>query len=281
LLLAVAALSGALWWLGGSGRPEGLAPGALLGLWPIDGAGALFWISAAALIVVLGIDPHPAPFQRCTVAALAIIGLVLGQSVITVSGLWSTHLLVLLPLPQILIAVFALRLGSVLATRTRQKWAIAAGTAPAVLLVGGLIIFDLLVAYSYHHDMARTGGRSTFSDSIYALADYLDTREGTSGVVALDWGIKRPVQLLTQDRVNPLDAYGYEATAGPDTIAAIRQLVAQPGNVYLFRTAEAGIAFPRFEVFTQAARDAGKQPVLERVFYQRDGAPVYEVYVVR
>jgi hypothetical protein len=129
--------------------------------------------------------------------------------------------------------------------------------------------------------MTRTGGRSTFSDAIYALADYLDLRPDTEQVVALDWGVKRPVQFLTLDRVNPLDAYGYEAVPSPETVEGIRQLVAQPGSVFLFRTEEAGVAYPRFDIFEQAARDTGKSPVLERVFYQRDGFPVYEVYVVR
>jgi hypothetical protein len=281
LLLGVATLAGALWWLGGSGRPEGLAPGALLGLWPIDGAGAVFWVSAAAMVVVLGLDRNPAPWQRPAVAALAIIGLVVGQSVITVSGLWSTHLLVLLPLPQILIAAFALRVGRLLAARVSGVWRQTTRLAPAVLLVGGIVIFDLLVAYSYHHDMARTGGRSTFSDAIYSLADYLDMRPGTAQVVALDWGMKRPVQFLTHDRVNPLDAYGYETEPSPDTVEGIRRLVSQPGNVYLVRTEEAGVAYPRFDIFSQAARNAGKSAQLERVFYQRDGFPVYEVYVVR
>jgi 4-amino-4-deoxy-L-arabinose transferase-like glycosyltransferase len=281
LLLGVTTLSGVLWWLGGAGRPEGLAPGALLGLWPIDGAGALFWISAAGLIAVLGLDRNPASGQRPTVAALAIIGLVLGQSAVTVSGLWSTHLLVLLPLPQILIAAFAVRVGRALVRRVPTSWSTAVRTVPAVALVGGVVMFDLLVAYSYHHDTALTGGRSTFSDAIYSLANYLDTRADGAQVVALDWGIKRPVQFLTLDRVNPLDAYGYEAEASPATIEGIRQLVAQPGNIFLFRTPGAGIAFPRFDIFTQAARDAGKTVVKERVFYQRDGFPVYEVYVVR
>ena len=147
LLLGVVALSGALWGLGGAGRPEGLAPGALLGLWPIDAAGALFWLSAAGLVLVLGLDRDPVPWQRPTVAALAIIGLVVGQSAVTVSGLWSTHLLVLLPLPQILIAAFVVRLGHALAARLSAWWSAAARAVPAVLLVGGIVIFDLLVAH--------------------------------------------------------------------------------------------------------------------------------------
>ncbi|HET9495092.1 MAG TPA: glycosyltransferase family 39 protein, partial [Chloroflexia bacterium] len=239
LLLGVAALSGALWWLGGSGRPEGLAPGALLGLWPIDGAGAVFWTCAAALVIVLSLDRDPVPWQRPTVAALAIIALVVGQSVITVSGLWSTHLLVLLPLPQVLIAAFAVWIGRVLAPRVSGAWSRAARLAPAVLLVGGIVIFDLLVAFSYHHDTQRTGGRSTFSDAIYSLADYLDLRPDTAQAVALDWGMKRPIQFLTHDRINPLDAYGYEAEPSAETVEGIKRLVAQPGNVFLFRTQEA------------------------------------------
>jgi hypothetical protein len=126
--------------------------------------------------------------------------------------------------------------------------------------------------------MVLTGGSSTFSDSIYSLATYLDTRDPRPKVISLDWGIKRPIQFLTLERVNPLDAYGYESTPSPSTINNIAALVNEPGNLYLFHNAQAGIAYPRFDIFAQAARQAGKVPVLERTFYSRIGLPVYEVY---
>jgi hypothetical protein len=126
--------------------------------------------------------------------------------------------------------------------------------------------------------MSATGGASTFSDSIYALATYLDTRNPTQKVVSLDWGIKRPIQFLTHERINPLDAYGYESTPSQATIDGIGALVQEAGNLYLFHDPQAGIAYPRFDLFSRKAAEAGKQPVLERTFYSRNGLPVYQVY---
>jgi hypothetical protein len=285
LLLLTATIAGAVWWFLGAGRPEGMAPGAFLGFWPIDSAGAVFWASSAGLLVLLGFDNRPAPRQRVITAMLTLIGLIVAQSSVTVSGLWSTHLLMLLPMPQITIAAFAVFGGKKLATwfgsRLVVTRAATAGAAFAVALVGAVIFFDLAVARDYHRDMATTGGAATFSDAIYSLADYLDTRNPKPRVVALDWGFKRPIQLLTLDRVNPDDAYGYEEPASPATQRAIADLVASPNTLFLFHTAEAGIAYQRFGVFAAAARDQGKQPVLERTFFERDGVPVYKVYSVR
>jgi hypothetical protein len=288
LLFVVTAMAGAVWWFAGAGRPPGLAPGALLGLWPVDAAGVLFWLAGAGTIILLGTDRTPAPYQPATTACLAIIGLVLAQSAVTVSGLWSTHLIMLLPLPQLVMAAFAVRLGARLARSVRNTGGTQGafvratlGVAPALLLVSAVAFYDLRVGAAYHRDMAQTGGISTFSDSIYSLAGYLDREAAGRKVVALDWGIKRPVQFLTLDRINPDDAYGYEQTPSQATIDGIRARVAQPDTLFLFRSPEAGVAYPRFDIFTEAARAIGKQPVLERTFYTRDGGRVYEVYSVR
>jgi hypothetical protein len=281
-LLALMLVSGTVWWVLGAGRPPGRAPDALLGLWPIDAAGALAWLAGGGLLLLLGWDRHPAIGQRAVTAALALIGLVVGQSIATVSGLWSTHLILLFPLPQMVIATFAVSLASRVYSRLRNlqfPWARATAYAlPLILIVGSILFFDLRTSLQYQRDLGITGGSSTFSDSIYSLATYLDTRQPAPKVVSLDWGIKRPIQFLTLERVNPLDAYGYEATPSQATINSISALVQEPGNLYLFHNPQAGVAFARFDLFRQKAAEVGKEPTLERTFYSRNGLPVYEVY---
>ncbi len=284
LLLMVATIAGALWWYGGAGRPEGPATGAFLGLWPIDAAGVVFWTAGTGLVLMFGLDTRPVPYQRAITAMLALIGLIVAQSAVTVSGLWSTHLLVLLPLPQITIAAFAILAGkkwaSRLTSRTYQPLRQYILGALAILLVGAPILFDLNVVRSYHRDLALTGGRAAFSDAIYSLANYLDNRSVKGRVIALDWGFKRPIQLLTLERVNPEDDYGYEEPASQATIQSIANLVKQPDALFLFHIRDVA-AYQRFDIFSAAVHDSGKQPVLERTFYERDGMPVYEVYSVR
>ncbi|HST05103.1 MAG TPA: glycosyltransferase family 39 protein [Chloroflexia bacterium] len=281
-LLIAASLAGTVWWVAGAGRPVGRAPDAFLGLWPIDAAGAVAWIIGAGLIFLLGWDRNPVPWQRSITATLGLLGLVVGESIVTVSGLWSTHLIMLFPLPQMVIAAFAVSFASralAFFKSIQQYWVRATAFAvPALVIVGSIVLFDLRTSIQYQRDMSATGGASTFSDSIYALATYLDTRNPTQKVVSLDWGIKRPIQFLTHEHVNPLDAYGYESTPSQATIDGIGALVQESGNLYLFHDPQAGIAYPRFDLFSRKAAEAGKQPVLERTFYSRNGLPVYEVY---
>jgi hypothetical protein len=282
ILLASCSLSGAVWWFAGSGRPEGPAPGGLLGLWPVDMAGVLFWASGAALVLVLGFDPAPARHQRAVAAALAITGLVVAQSAVTLSGLWATHLLLVLPLPQIVIAAFAVSLARRLATRkTAEQGPVGTiRTLPVVLTLACVVALDLLVAFSYHRDLAATGGGSTFSDAIYRLARYLDDQGPRTRVVAMDWGFKRPLQFLTLERVNPVEAYGYTPEPTPEYRQALRGLLDDPGAIYLFHTPD-GTAYQRFTSFTEEVAAAGKHAALLETFYHRDGVPVYLLYQVR
>jgi hypothetical protein len=280
LLLAITSLSGALWWFGGSGRPPGHAPDALLGLWPIDAAGILFWISAGGLVTLLALDSSPAPHQRATAAALAFIGLIVAQSIVTVSGLWSTHILVLLPLPQLVIAAFAVNLGAFLAGNAKGQRSARTmlRTLPVLLIVGSIILCDITVDYLYHADLSAGGGSSTFSDAIYRLADYLKTEK--KSVVAMDWGFRRPLQFLTLEEIDPIEAYGLEAEPGDRFYESLRKLLENPDTLYLFHT-QHNTAYPRRDAFMAEILAEGKTAKLERTFYQRDGSPVYEVYSVQ
>ncbi len=284
ILFAVGGLAGAVWWFGGSGRADGPDPHGPLGLWPVDGVGILFWMAGAALVLVLGFDRGLTRFGRTVVAMLAITGLVVAQSAVTVSGLWSTHLIMLLPLPQVTVAAFVLEAGRWLSKRTALVNAAqlrrASYALPAALIVGLLIAADLVVDYEYHRDLKITGGATTFSDSIYSLSGYLDAINPRPRVVALDWGIKRPVQLLTEERVNPIEAYGYTADATPEFRAGLRELLKEPATLYLFHTAQA-TAYPRFSAFRDEALAAGKTPSLVKTFNTREGAENYLIYEAR
>jgi hypothetical protein len=149
-----------------------------------------------------------------------------------------------------------------------------------VLCITALVALDLLVAFSYQRDLSISGGGSTFSDAIYRLADYLDKQEPRPQVVAMDWGFKRPLQFLTLERVNPLEAYGYTPEPAPEFRQGLRELLARPDTLYLFHT-EPGTAYHRFDAFMEEVKSAGKQADLVKTFNHRDGTPNYEVYSVK
>jgi 4-amino-4-deoxy-L-arabinose transferase-like glycosyltransferase len=284
VLLTIITVSGALWWFGGANRPEGKAPGALLGLWPIDAAGILFWLSGAGLLVLLSADKQPVPYQRATVAMLALIGLLVVQSTVTVSGLWSTHLLIALPLPQMVIAAFAVQL-----TRSVRRWLLSGreskslrrlSAIPATALLMAVLTGDVVVDATYHHDLAMTGGASTFSDQIYALNKYLQTDKAGYKVVAMDWGFRRPLQLLSEERVTPIEGYGLSEKPPPEFYTSLREFLQDERTVYLFHT-DQGTAYHRREAFLKEVASAGKEVVPDATFKHRDGIPVYELFTVR
>jgi 4-amino-4-deoxy-L-arabinose transferase-like glycosyltransferase len=283
-LFFVTVAAGAIWWFGGAGRPDRAALNSFLGLWPIDLMGVLFWVSGAALMLLLGLDPSPAPRQRATVAALSLIGLVVAQSTVTVSGLWSTHLVIIMPLPQLVIAAFAVEL-----TRQVGEWLSPVGAdrrlallraLPAVLILVPVLLLEGAVTYAYHSDLTRTGGATTFSSAIYDLRDYLETEHAGKEIVAMDWGFRRPLQFLSNERIVPIEGYGLSKAPPEEFYHTLREWLKDHNVVYIFHTRDA-TAYPRHEDFREQARLAGKQVELARTFYQRDGIPVYEVYVVR
>ncbi|HVG00833.1 MAG TPA: glycosyltransferase family 39 protein, partial [Chloroflexia bacterium] len=149
-LLALSALAGAAWWFGGAGRPESTAPGGPLGLWPVDAVGVLFWGSGLALAVVLGSDRQATRQARVSLGALALTGVIVAQSAVTISGLWATHLIVVLPLPYIVIAAFVVLGGRRLAQAAAPSMPglkRAALVLPAGMVIGAIMVADLIVDY--------------------------------------------------------------------------------------------------------------------------------------
>jgi len=153
-------------------------------------------------------------------------------------------------------------------------------TLPAVLLLVPAILLEGAVTYSYHNDLSRTGGATTFSSAIYDLRDYLEREHAGQVIVAMDWGFRRPLQFLSSERVVPIEGYGLSAAPPEEFYHTLREWLKDPNVVYLFHTRDA-TAYPRHEDFLEQARLQNKRPDLVRTFYQRDGIPVYEVYVVK
>ncbi|MBF6614353.1 MAG: hypothetical protein IVW55_14650 [Chloroflexi bacterium] len=103
----------------------------------------------------------------------------------------------------------------------------------------------------------------------------------------MDWGFKRPLQFLTLEKVNPIEAYGYSATPPPGFYTGLSDLLTDPNTLYLFHgygpndIARTGTAYPRYEAFMSEVAREGKTATLEKTFTHRDGGPLYEVYSVK
>jgi hypothetical protein len=248
------------------------------------------------------------PEWRKWLALLAAIAVAVFVSVFTVSGLWATHLFILVPLPQMVVAAAAVwlsswaaeRLGGVGARGRGSEGAEERGSAaglfsPAPRLPGSpsprlprslapllLVILlalpvsrDLWVSEQHHAKLAETGGSGRFSDAVYKLAAHLDA-EHASAPIALDWGIEKSVRVLTADRVRPVEIFGF--TPEPDDTFKARAMEAlrDPTHKYIVLWDRFAV-YNRREAFTEIANAMGLQVTETFIAHERSGLPVYVV----
>jgi 4-amino-4-deoxy-L-arabinose transferase-like glycosyltransferase len=198
---------------------------------------------------------------------MSLMGL---QSVATVSGLWPEHYLLLLPFPQLTIALGLDLLWRHLRPRRPVAWLLPLALA---LLLAGQLRVDLL----YHRALARSGGLSAHSDANYRLAQYLHQKGRP--VVAMDWGIRATVQFLTQGQINPVEHFGFEDLdrPGPGFAAEMSAYLEDEDTYYIFHAPMETVYRGRREVFEDLVRQRGRIPDGKRVIYDRSARPLFVV----
>jgi len=222
-----------------------------------SGGGAIGWLPHALL-----------PLFPLLMMALMVL-----QSGITVSGLWPEHYLILLPFPQLSIAWGLDLLRRHICPRRPAAWLSLLALA---LLMAGQLRVDLLC----HRALARSGGFSAHSNANYKLAQYLE-RKGRP-VVAMDWGVKTPVQFLTQGRVNPVERFGFQSLNYPsaDFTADIAPYLEDRDTYYIFHAPAETVYKGRREVFEELVHRRGLIPDGKRIIYDRSARPLFVVMEV-
>ena len=219
---------------------------------------------------------------RWLACALALpVAIVMGS--FTVSGQWATHFFIISGLPQILLACAAVWLGERVVRSVRllqhgRQKALAAA-ALAALLLAAPFVRDMWVSEQHHFTLAKTGGSGRFSDAVYSVARYLDQQHVTQPI-ALDWGIEKQIRVLTNDRVRPLEIFGY--TPDPDDAfrARARELLRDPSRSYIVLWDRFAVYNRRAE-FTRLANEMGLHVTETHVAHERSGLPVYVVLQAR
>ncbi len=219
---------------------------------------------------------------RWLACALALpVAIVMGS--FTVSGQWATHFFIISGLPQILLACAAVWLSERVVRQARQlrpgRQKTLASAAIAALVLAGPFARDVWVNEQHHVTLAKTGGSGRFSDAVYSVARYLDEQH-TTQPIALDWGIEKQIRLLTNDRVRPLEIFGY--TPDPDDAfrARARELLRDPSRSYIVLWDRFAVYNRRAE-FTRLANEMGLHVTETHVAHERSGLPVYVVLRAR
>lgn len=204
------------------------------------------------------------------------------QSPFTPSSHSASHLFILFPFVQILIAVTLIELISLF---KKRKFIIAAIFGVFLTIAA----IDLKMVINYHLELKKTGGKGLFSDAIYKLAYWLEDRRYLRPI-AVDWGIRHSIVILTNGRVVPR---WHDYTENPTPIniepehtirrnkfiRECREQFNNVDNIYIFHD-------PDFTyqdclgLFKEIAKEMHKEIFEEQRFYQRDGKPVYILYSV-
>ncbi|MEO6063754.1 MAG: glycosyltransferase family 39 protein [Thermoflexales bacterium] len=222
---------------------------------------------------------------RTWLAVLACIAVYLPISSFTVSGLWATHIFILLPLPQWVVACAAVWAAeAILALPPLSGWFKRAPAPLATLALAAICIAlpfsrDLWVSEQQHASLARTGGSGRFSDAVYAMSAWLDGQR-ISEPIALDWGIRANIEVVTAGRVRPLEIHYFTGDAVEPFKQQARALLADPTRVYILlwsgdKTAPGFAVFDHRAQFEQLAREQGKTVREVFVASERSGLPVY------
>jgi 4-amino-4-deoxy-L-arabinose transferase-like glycosyltransferase len=219
-------------------------------------------------------------------AILAAMGTLIVLGAFTVSGLWSTHQFIMLPLPQLVVACAAVWLAEGmtrwLGDKVTRKWLVTLAAPLLVMLLLALPFSrDLWVNEQHHTVLARTGGSGRFSDAVYKLSAWLDQNH-IGQPVALDWGIEKNVRVLTGDRVRPAEIFGF--TPEPDDAfrQRVMEMLKDPTRQYIVLWGgdgkHAGFAvYNRRQAFTDIANQLGRQVVETFIAHEKSGLPVYVV----
>lgn len=204
---------------------------------------------------------------------LLMMAAIMLQSAVTVSGLWPEHYLLLLPFPQLVIALGLDLLYSHLWRRRPVAWG-------CLFVLALLMASQLRVDVLYHRALAGSGGFSAHSDANYKLARYLD-RKGRP-VVAMDWGIKAPVQFLTHGQVNPQERFGYQSLdrPAPDFATGVAPYLEDRDTYYIFHAPAETVYQGRREPFEELLRERGLIPDGKRIIYDRSARPLFVVMEV-
>lgn len=270
------------------GTRLGQLPALLRGdhLWYLGKAPANRWAPPVALALglagaaqALGRARRPEGRQPAAtlLAVWLVVALVVVQSSFTASDLFITHFAVLLPFLALAIAASADALVGPIAAEIDLPWRRWRGVA-AALLLAAWIVGDAASTVRYHRSLAATGGYGGHTAAIYRLAQWLDAA-GASQPAAMDWGIEAPVRFLTQNRVQPIEAFGYTRLDAPDEDfpRRVQQLLAAPDRLYIFHMPEDMVFRGRDQALAAIVQQQGRTLTIVDAIYDFTGRPVFVV----
>src|SRR5262249_34583251 len=184
------------------------------------------------------------------------------------------HVMMLYPFPQIIVAYAAcLLLLRKVPNHFLALPIVARSVAGGLLLT--LLFSNIVVDAQYLQSFRASGGRGIWSDAIYELTDY-GKQNNANKLVLMDWGFETQLKLLSRGSIQREEftaARGREEEFADELYRKVRR---EGSNIFVFHA-------PKYTRFTTPRRvfdrvletHAELRSELVKVFYLRDGEPVY------
>lgn len=238
--------------------------------WPL---GAIAFVAALAWTILMLARRGEPRQPHCTARLFLVFTplAVLPLSTVSTSSIGATYVFMIMPLAWLLIAVVVADVRQVIGA----PW-IEAVTS---ITVAALVISQLTTNVGIHRFFVATGGRGFWSDSIYTLAEALQTRFADRPVIAVDWGFRRNIEFLTRNRIRPREVFEYLPRPSAQFDDVSLALLREPQNVYLFHAPETTAFGGRWERLERAALKSRMQLVRVAALHERDGVTNALIYV--
>ena len=120
--------------------------------------------------------------------------------------------------------------------------------------------------------------QKVWSNSLYTLADELQTTYFDRPLIAMDWGFERSIAFLSQDRIRVREMYEYLPEPSPRFLDLATVLVREPANLYIFHTPQSTQFKGYLEAMRRAADIQHKQLNALKTLYEQDGTPSIILY---
>ena len=257
---------------------------------PPEGGGTGAWLFVGALVVVTTVCAvgwrdvrlrlgRPRPFRpglRARVLLVLLTVTMIPLSTVTTSSLGATYLFLLVPFAWMLVAVGVVDTASALAgwlplhaAARRSALVIAASLAVSV----GFGAANVASNVRSERFLESTGGMGAWSDAITTLATKLERDYAGRTPIAMDWGFKMSVALLTNGRVRMDERFEYQPQPPDDYDKRCAGMLANPSNVYVFYSPEATSFHGYREILEATAARLGTPLEVLETLSQRDGTP--------
>ena len=258
-----------------------------------------------SLVLLLGVVLFTSSLPKITRSRVLFIyilySILLLLSPFTMCGLNQGHLLVLLPFPQVAMAIFLCYLWDIAWQFKKTLIKVFVG-----FLLSFTILFNIFMNLYYNIQMQRTGGFGRWSTAINELVDYLKENNITAPVM-FDYDLHSNLIFATDNKVVPII---YDKFYPKSVALAYNELISSNRKIFyltitpeesereeLLRNESYRVQDKKFsndylamfsadknsyykDLFMQFAKESGRKVQLEKVFLNRAGVPVYWLYKI-